>query len=166
MADQEWAQLTFPVRELRTLREELARPKGPVKAALNTWALVHRAFLLRRFTTFSRGGGNWRPLKPDTVAAKGSSGILIDRGFLKMGLGAGIGLIRTDIGQMIRLTIGFNNKRKHPRSQLSIADLATIHHLGLGVVPARRILVPPDAQAKEELKNTMTRVVKRILDGK
>lgn len=43
---------------------------GPVNKALRNWARRYRSFVQRRFVTYSRGGGDWPPLSPLTIARR------------------------------------------------------------------------------------------------
>lgn len=43
---------------------------GPVQRALFQWAVRYRSFIQRRFNTYARGGGDWAPLSPLTIARR------------------------------------------------------------------------------------------------
>ena len=48
---------------------------------------------------------------------------------------------------------------------LTVGQLAVIHHFGLGKVPARRIVVTPDAETRGSMANDLLRGVKRLASG-
>lgn len=50
--------------------------QNPVRVAFRQWAVRYRVFIQRRFDQYSRGGGDWAPLKEATVRArkKGKAG--------------------------------------------------------------------------------------------
>lgn len=123
---------------------------------------MYRAFVLRRFDNLSRGGGGWRRLSPSTVAAKKSTAILVDTRLMRLGLATGIGLVRGVEGARFALTIGFIGKQKRTR-KLTVADLASIHHLGLGRVPERRILASPDRDTRARMVAAVTKAVRQML---
>lgn len=152
------ATVAVRLRGLTALRKELISPRGPVRRALQSWELAYRAFVLKRFDRFSRGGGDWRDIKEETKARKRSSAILVDRRYLRLGLQSGIGRI-SEIQRTgsVTLNMGFTRSSKHKTSGLTIAALATIHDRGLGVVPRRRILVPPDAQTRQRMAESLKR---------
>lgn len=135
-------------------------------------AARYRSAMQRRFTTFSRGGGDWKALKPSTVKRRrqsakirnteeqkkiknkfGPAAILIDTGILRSGLNtqlsnAGKETISSRPDEMA-VTIAFSG-RMHPESAgpkvMTISRLAAIHHFGAPSrgLPARPILVDPD----------------------
>lgn len=132
----------------KSVANELAATEsGELRKAFKRWALRYKAFVRSRFSTFSRGGGDWPKLHPRTIAAKKSSGILIDAGLLFGALdptfGAGPGFILEDIPNGIRLGIG--GPASYPEGT-TIADVAAWHHRGAGNLPKRTIIVPPDNQ--------------------
>lgn len=118
-------------------------------------------FVLRRFDKFSSGGGDWPPLSEATIAAKKSSAILVDTRLMRLGLGAnGIGLVaKTSVSKGVSLQMGFTNTSTHAKANMSIADLAAIHHLGLGRAPRRTILaLPPKDSSSKMLKSLIDAV--------
>jgi hypothetical protein len=44
-----------------------AGAQSPLRDAMRKWAARYMGFIRRRFVTYSRGGGNWKPLAPTTV---------------------------------------------------------------------------------------------------
>lgn len=160
------ARVEFRLGRLNNLEQELKRPRGPVKRALDTWERLYGAFIVARFDRFSRGTGNWRKLKPATIRRKRSSAILVDRRILRLGLAAKGG-VRALGRDGLTLRFGFGNKSRHParrgRSKLTIADIATIHHAGLGRVPARKILVAPGPAVRRQMIETMITACKETM---
>lgn len=154
------AKVDVRLRGLTALRNELASPRGPVRRALLSWELTYRAFALRRFDRFSRGGGDWPKLKEATRRRKRSSAILVDHRELRLGLQSGIGRL-TGTGTSLRL--GFTRKTRHRRAKMSIAALATIHDLGLGVVPRRRILAQPDRPTRTRMAADVKKAALEVL---
>lgn len=142
--------------DLGGVKRLLRQLDGPLPVKIvNAWAAIYSAFTVRRW--IARGRGTWAPLKPQTIERKGSSGILIDTGYLlqSMNVGAPGNLLRR-ITRGIRF--GFND-RFHPDSDSPISVIARAHQFGVPEhnLPARPILVDPDATTKR----LMGQVVKR-----
>lgn len=141
----------------------------PIAVAYDQVQRRYQSFILERFDKFSRGQGNWRKLSDATIRRKGSTGILVDTRAMRLGLAAknGIGLVsKTATDGRVGMIMGFTNKSSHPRSDLSIAQLATVHHLGLGRVPRRRILVGPGADAKRQMRKGLISACAKVLSGR
>lgn len=140
------------LKKLRKLVKNLKGGQGPVQKMWFEVAAIYRGFILRRFRKFSRGEGNWPQLSPSTIAAKGSSKILIDKGFLVASLnpafmtGGPVEMTKNRLGVEIRFS-----SSSHQSSGLTIADLARVHQLGLGTVPKRKILVKPDDKTMAQI---------------
>ena len=43
---------------------------GPVRKAMKQWGVRYRSFAQERFDAFSKGGGDWPPLAPSTIARR------------------------------------------------------------------------------------------------
>jgi len=119
-----------------------------VREVLKSWERLYVSFTLKRFDKFSRGGGDWPKLKAATIRRKGSSAILVDKRYLRLGLASGI---KSTSHSGSRIVFAFTNKSMHPEAKMSIAELATIHNDGEGNNPQRRILVVPDQQTVKRL---------------
>lgn len=150
-----------------TVDGDLARQEdGPVRKALKRWALRYRAFLRERYIQNSRGGGDWPPLKPSTIRARRgtTASILIDKGTMFGAFSpvfAGLpGQLEQGIPYGIRVGVG--GAAPHPDAGVSVAELIRIHHLGLGVVPTREIVVPPDARTAGEMREDMRQALEEI----
>lgn len=141
------------------------RPRGPVKTGLDQAGRMYTAFVLSEFDRKSRGGGGWRPLKQETINAKGSSAILVDKRALRQGLATSI-TVTTRTSPRFALIAAFKGKKKHRRSKLTISDLATIHHYGLGRVPSRKILVRPNKATVARMTTVIMRGVSIALKSK
>ncbi len=120
-----------------------------VDAMFKVWGRVYLAAMQKRFTTFSRGGGDWPGLEEETIkrkrakgrklgkrtkavrAAKASSGssvILVDSGALRAALSVGSnGNLFKRIPKGIR--VGYS-RATHPAGGISFQRLAEIHQVG------------------------------------
>lgn len=159
-----WGTITLPVAGLKRLRSQVTSPRGPLTEALRSWTTIYGAFVVSRFNRFSRGGGDWRPLSPSTIEAKGSRSILVDKGQLKTGLRTALGVTEVNSGNTRKLVVAFKGGRRH-RSGLPVSQLLSIHHLGLGVVPARRILARPDRSTSDRMAKVIAKAAKEMIRG-
>lgn len=118
---------------------------GPVRRAMRQWSHRYKTFIRRRYSRFSRGGGDWPPLSPITIARKGSTGILVDTGTM-FGATDPQFFVAGWLNKSIRngITVGFGGPGSHPSGEKTIAQLAEIHQTGKGNNPVRKIIVPPD----------------------
>lgn len=165
------------LRPLTRFIEKIESRYGPLNDVYLQWASRYRAFAKLRYMRFARGGGDWDPLAEVTKrrrrkAAKGKKGkrkkrkfsILIDTGTLVGALAPKIenpGSIKMLLQQGVR--VGYGGSAKHPRARgLTIARLAEIHNKGLGNVPARPIIVPPDNKTLDRMVRDLERGIKKI----
>ena len=167
---------------------------SPVRGAIRQWAAIYRSFIQLRFRRFSRGGGDWPPLKLSTVRSrrKGkrrsrsrkSSLAMDDSGNL---VDAGIGVsILQDTGVLFDalapefigapgqyqdnipygIRVGFGGPASHPGSSVTIADIASYHQTGAGRLPKREILVEPDAPRLHLMARLMVDAMKKMTHGR
>lgn len=122
-----------------------------MRAMYAKWGDRYLLFSHTRYTRNSRGG-SWAPLAPLTLAnrrARGSTSnaILIDRGNLVSALVRGVaGNLFQFLPNGIRA--GFNDRDPHPDAKISYAQLAVIQGHGTSRIPARPIIVLPDAATR------------------
>lgn len=138
------------------------------------WLVRYKKFAKAQFNKNSKGGGSWPPLRPRTRkrVKKRSRAILKDSETLVHTLEPIPTLDRNPVPGIITtrtrkgIAISFGGAGRHPYSKLSIARLAKVHHLGLGRVPKRAILVAPTDEVKRLMVNdvrTTARDVKKRL---
>lgn len=169
--------VTVNLHGLRKFKDVLASDlrgsgQGPIRQALHEWAAIYARFLTARWEIFSRGGGNWRALRPATVLAKIAKGLLplilraTDQMFQSFApeLARKPGRVTEDVPFGVR--VGFGGGMRYPHSTakgLTIAQLAMIHQVGAGNVPARKIIVPPDAATRKKMRDVMDVAMKEAL---
>lgn len=154
-------------------RDKIVSNAGFVKIALKQWAAIYRGFVQERFDKFSKGGGNWKPLAPSTIAGRRKGGgvglvatILRDTNTLYAALDPGTlkpGAIEqhTNFG----VTVGYGGGDRHPEGQVSIADIAGWHDQGTNRIPQRQIIVPPDDKTIRLMSNAMERAMHLTANG-
>ncbi len=157
------ASLRINIGPLAKFKAPLSKQRGDIKAGIKEASGIYVAYVLKRFDANSRGGGDWRPLKPETIATKGSSAILVDTRALRQALGASIEVV---VKTEPRLTViaKLKGRRRHRRAKMAVADLATIHHFGLGRVPQRKILIQPDRKTSSQMSAAIVRGIKKSID--
>ena len=160
----------------------------PIGDAFRQWAVRYRSAMQERFDAFSKGGGDWAPLKPATIAARRhGKGGKYKRG--KKALGAAIATgggqvsILRDTGVLFNtlspefigapgqhqktipygIEVGFGGSAKHPKGGVTIADIASYHQEGKGPLPKREILVDPPPRVVEKMADDMERALLRLI---
>lgn len=144
---------------------------GPVRRAMREWAARYRSFAQLRFDRFSKGGGDWAPLKESTKrrrrkARKGrlkgatrTFSILRDTGLMFQALNPTWdrkpGALQQDISFGVR--VGYGGASKHPGGKATIADIAGFHDTGAGNLPKRLIIDNPDAKTLTAMAGDMER---------
>ena len=141
-----------------------------IKVVYHRWAERYRSFAALRFDKFSKGGGDWAPLKPATIRArrqgrkrKGTrtAAILADTATVKNALTrifvGNPGQFEQDLNKGIR--VGYGGGAIHPASKgaVTVSDIADWHQTGAGRLPQRKIIVDPD-------QSTINRMAKDIVD--
>lgn len=139
---------------------------SPINNALKQWGVRYRTFIRLRFLIFSLGGGNWKPLSPKRIRQKKSSVILIDTGQLFSALDPIFtgkpGALNEKIPFGVR--VGYGGPGTYTKKYggvATIADVANFHQTGAGRLPKREIIVPPDEQTIELMKQDMERAIYR-----
>lgn len=128
------------------------------------WAARYRGFVRERFVLFSRGGGDWPPLKRKRKrGARSRAALLRDTGTL---FGALDIQFTGKPGQLQRIIpdgiqVGFGGPAKHPKAKISVAQLAAIHHSGVGV-PKREIIVDPPKKVTDAMAGDVERHWRKV----
>jgi len=168
-------------------------PPPAVATCLKQWAARYRGFVQRRFDRMSKGGEwkalspktiarrrkgktNAKGTKSGRVGKKrakamadaggGNVAILRDTGLLFAALNPtfnSIGGLEQVDG--FSITVGYGGPAKHTGKggHISIADLAAIHDQGLGHVPKREIIVPPDEALKAQMAVDGDRALAKLI---
>jgi hypothetical protein len=154
---------------------------GPINDLLLAWWKRYRVFTLRRFNTFSRGGGTWKPLALSTIKARrkgkrttgqtkarakgrtvmvaGKHSILADTGQLRASLNSENLLLNRRVGNAVDFGFG---AAPHRASGLTMGALATVHHFGTSFLLLSPILVKPDGQTIQQMTNDGRRLERRF----
>jgi len=155
------------IQGIKKYREALARTgaddSGAIERCKTRMAARWRAFIQARWETYSRGGGNWKPLKP---GYRPGGAILRDTSTMFAAVSP---VARGMPGQLeestgvLSVAVGFGGPARHPTARnLSIADLAEVHQLGLGSVPQRKIIVAPDPATRAGMRDDCERMTKEL----
>lgn len=178
-------------RFYRAFKAGMEGAPGPVDAFFKQAAMRFLTFTRRRFSIYSRGGGDWELLSVFTirhrrkgrrrstrveslaavrrngrierlVRAGGSFAILRDTGTLFNALFAGSpGNYIKRIGGGIRVGIG--GGPRHKKAPMTIGRLAEIHNEGEGRVPQRLIVTPDmDSRTRRGIMLDMRRAITKM----
>lgn len=173
------ARVEVDLRGLKRFSAEVDKPQGPIRAAFRQWEHRYSTFVQRRFRAYSRGGGDWPPLKnprrrPRDKRARSrrrskgrGDSILYDTGTLFRALDptwSRPGALREDLPFGVRL--GYGGPHRYARGgAASIADIASFHDQGTSRLPRRRIIVEPDASTLRSMAGDMQRALNKLARG-
>ena len=150
---------------------------SPISNAIKQWAVRYRSFIQERFVLFSRGGGDWAPLKPATIKrrrkGRGSgliAAILRDTNTMFAALNPEFtgkpGAIQEKIPFGVR--VGFGGPGRYSKrgkvGKATIADIASFHQRGAGHLPKREIIVEPSQKVVDLMAEDMRRALKRLAE--
>ena len=142
----------------------LSGGSGAMREALEKASGIYLQSMYERFNRYSSGGGDWAPLKQSTISRKGHDAILIDTYTLRNTLDprsrVSSGLISAGTAGY---RIGIPDGVPHPRSKLSVSQLASVHQQGLGRVPARKIIVEASWITRHQMVKAMEVGLRRVL---
>ncbi len=143
---------------------------GPVRKAMQEWGNLIGRFLIARYERFSMGGGDWRPLKPITIAGKIRRGLLLlilratdvfFEHFAPMLQGKAGGLSQ-DIPFGVRVGFSGGMSLPHPGSKVSMSQLALWFQQGTETLPARKIVVSPDQTTIVKMREVMQQALSEM----
>jgi hypothetical protein len=158
-----------PMRMFRSkLRDSMS--SGPVRDMYTQWAARMRSFWRERYDKYSKGGGDWKRLEPETVKRRkaGKDGnktasILRDTNTLYRAL-------HPKIQQPGRYTergpafiiIGYGGSGIHPDAGVTIQKVAMWHQMGMGNNPTRKIIVDPDQKTRDGMIKDGNRALAKL----
>jgi hypothetical protein len=156
---------TVRLDSLRRFRRALSGRTSRVRKALIQWGTIYKQFILARFRRYSKGGGNWRKLRPATIAAKKRRGIrnpslilqatklmlkTIDPSFQS------VSGVRSN--RPFQATVSFGGNAKYPDGT-SVTSVMGYHDRGGGTLPQRKIFVQADQATKVKMAAVMKKAV-------
>ena len=156
------------VVDLRGLHKyvQLIKPSSrPMRVMLKQWAARYRGFTRQRYVVFSRGGGDWKPLQPSTIARKTRRGIgpvssiLIDHANMiaatRPGLTAREGWQEQQTPGQLSIVAGYQGASE-------IVKIAGYHQEGKGRLPVRKTIVVPNQSTLNGMRSDADRAMKKI----
>lgn len=171
--------VTLNLHKLRAFKPALEADlrhsgNGPVRAALHEWAAILGRFLTNRWMVFSHGGGNWRKLRPATLARKKRLGLLMlilratDLMFESFApeLAKKPGRVTEEVPFGVRVGFGGGMSYPHKRGGPTMAQIARWHQRGAGNLPARKIIAPPDQATVDKMREVMQSAVAEVAGAK
>lgn len=157
--------LTSYDRFQRDIIKAMRNGTGEFKTVYKQWAVRYRGFISRRFAEYSRGGGDWPPLKTPRKRGKlEEAAILRDTSTLFQATTAVFanhpGQSEQQIRNGIRVAIDGGN---HPSGKLTVGEIAEIHQEGLGRNPKREIFVVPPEKIVSQMVNDARRGIDKMI---
>lgn len=144
------------------------RVDGPFRKKVYKLAAVrYRSAMQERYDKFSRGGGNWPPLK--TKRKRGDiekASILRDTNTLFRVLTPVFSGLSGQVEKPFHdgITLGFGGSAKHSGGVITIGALARIHHAGLGNNPKRKLLDDAPKNVTDGIEKDIVRLHKRFFN--
>jgi hypothetical protein len=120
---------------------------------------TYAASMKKRYDRFSRGGGDWAPLKPATLAGRRRQGIRHKRilyAFGPMFAAFELGKSLTLAIRALAVTVKFDLRTK-------LGKRSRYHDEGAGRLPARQLLPSADETTLKKMQDVASRGVKPIL---
>lgn len=158
--------LAVDLRGLNRFVQMIKPNSRPMRVMLKQWAARYRGFTRQRYVTFSRGGGDWKPLQPSTVAQKTRRGagpissILIDNGLMfaatRPGLTASQGWKEQQSPGRLAIVAGYQG------SNSEIIKIAGFHQDGAGNLPVRKTIVVPNQSTLNGMVSDANRAMLKI----
>lgn len=148
---------------------------GPIDAMITQWGVRYRSFAQERYDKYSKGGGDWAPLKESTIKRR-------RHGRNKSGLSAAIlrdtntmftvlsPVFRNQPGALQQrlsdgILVGFGGPHRHPSGgTATIADIATFHNEGAGNLPQREIIVAPPSYVIDGMAQDGNRALQKLAE--
>lgn len=158
-----------PLIEFKSLfaADMRANGSGQIRKAFKQWAARYRSFIQERFDLYSKGGGDWPPLKhARRRGKKDKASILRDTGTLYAALSPTFqkkpGALQEDIDFGIR--VGYGGPGRHANGgSATVADIAGFHQIGAGYLPVRKIIVEPSADVLAKMADDMNNALGTML---
>lgn len=156
------SKLTLNIEPLRQFKAEVARGirsgSGEIGKVYRKWAVRYRGYIQERFDRFSKGGGDWAPLK----SRDGS--ILRDTNTLFAALNP---VFTGNAGALERIVaggilVGFGGSATHANGDATVAQIAAWHNEGAGFNPQRTIIVDADRALIRDFTKDMETGLERI----
>lgn len=142
------------LKDFKRFEREINRGTGRFDTGLRLAVIRYRTFVQRRYNRFSRGGGDWAPLK------RREGSILRDTNTLFTALSPTFEPIAGSVNNKIPLgyNVGFGGGAAHEGGP-TIVQLATWHQTGAGNLPAREMIVVPDVSTAKAMARDMERAL-------
>ena len=164
--------VTVKVPGIDRMRKALVNNPRLSTSIAKAWSTLYRAFIRQRFHKFSRGGGDWAPLKASTLKRRrkgkgtGEAAILRDTGALFAALQPTTGF--EGLIQSTPRPLGFTaflGGGKSYKTGATLVQIAEYHHFGEGRLPARAILVQPDITVIDRMGKVGVKILTDELNG-
>lgn len=150
------------VQRLVEIVEGDPKALNPVFKAMDR---VYRAFIRLRWRRYSRGGGDWKRLRPSTIKRKGHDRILFDTELAYDSVNPEfeeVFSIQPNKRTQYKAVVGFGSKAMYP-SGITVNQVMSYHQEGTSNMPARKVLVSPDSSTKQNMERKCKEIVVKWL---
>jgi hypothetical protein len=152
---------------VRSVQDQLnGLSKGDVDKLMTQIAARYLGFIRKRFVKYSRGGGDWKPLKRKRKrGALDEVAILRDTGTLFNALTIDMpGNLTKRIKGGVR--VGFGGPDPHPNGPFTIAQIAEVHNEGRSGdrPPKRQIIVEPEAEIHNAIQKDLHKLMGKEME--
>ena len=137
----------------------------------DAWATRFRAWVRQRFAAFSRGAGDWAPLRLVTLLRRRraraglvdlNAAILRDTGALFASTQPTLG--NTGLIKSTKHKLGFTAELGGNGGELG--RIALYHQTGAGKLPQRKIMEKPPAKVTQAMANDAKKLIVEYLNGR
>lgn len=161
-----WVKVTINLNgRVQRLVEVVEGDPKALEGVFKAMDRIYRAFVRLRWRTFSRGGGNWKPLRPRTIARKGHARILFDTELAYDSVSPEfeeVFSIKPDKRTQFKADVTFGSKKQYP-SGITVNEVMGYHQEGTDNMPARPVLVSPDLRTKKSMEKKCKELITKYL---
>lgn len=161
--------ITINLRGLRKFAGKVKDNSPVMNKIVKQWAVRYRSFIQERFVKYSRGGGNWPPLKAATLKRRRgtTAAILRDTGTLFSALAPTFQSLPGQHEKRIKfgVEVGYGGPHAHPSGAATVADIASFHQQGSGPLPKREIIVAPPQAVIDKMAKDAANAIKKAANA-
>lgn len=162
-------EVVIKLNGLKRFRSDVTQnqSEGPIRTAIRQWGFRYRGAMQERFVRYSRGGGDWPPLKfKRKRGEKKRAAILRDTNTMFGALNPAFinapGQYQEDIHFGVKVGYGGPSGYVKGKSAATVADVAEFHQTGAGFLPVRKTIVVPEPRVISSMANDMKRALIKL----
>jgi len=163
--------VTVDLSGLENLKRIIRSGNRFIREGYTQWAAIYRADQRLRYVKYSRGGGDWAPLSPATLARRKKGKrknlkltqapkILVDKAIMLSALETRFskkkGQFEKELPDHSGIEVGYGGPGRYPKGGPTVADVASFHQKGGPNLPQRKVIDKPSAKAESRMAEVMT----------